>query len=75
MSRIASDAVALANDRHVHFQFAQYRPAFVPHRVTGLSARLMAASNALYNRIDYRDGGTFAEVGQTRHAGWRPVRK
>lgn len=64
MSRIASDAVALARDG---VDKPGWRTLFVPHRVTGLAARLMAASNAMYDRIDYRDSGSFSEVGATRH--------
>ncbi len=45
--------------------------SITPHRLSGLSLRLMKASNALYNRIDYRDGGTFAEPFTTRHTGWQ----
>ena len=38
-------------------------------RLTGLAARLLSASNALYDRVDYSSGGSFAEVGTTRHWG------
>lgn len=48
------------------------KPKFHPHPMHGLKARLLAVSNALYNRIDYRDGGSFAEPHTSRHAGWKP---
>lgn len=69
MSRELADAVALANDA-ANQTLPRWRSGFIPRRVDGLAARLLAASNALYNRIDYRDGGSFAEPGTTRHAGW-----
>lgn len=61
MSRELSDQVANANDGITTFH---------PYRLHGLAARLLRSSNALYNKIDYRDGGSFAEPGTTHHAGF-----
>ena len=42
---------------------------FDPRRpISPLGKRLLASSNALYDRVDYGSGGTFAEPGTTRHA-------
>lgn len=43
-----------------------------PRRLYGLAARLLARPNAVYDKVDYRDSGSFSEVEATRHAGWKP---
>ena len=93
MSRIASDAVALANDglapsrgridwenmgaRYLAMQIESdetlavrlaRRWKFRPYRLTGLAARCLASSNAITDKVDWCGGGSFAEVGTTRHA-------
>lgn len=65
MSREQADAVALATDRK---PLPQWASGFTPHRLYGLAARLLARSNAVYDKVDYRDGGSFAEPGTTKHA-------
>lgn len=35
--------------------------------ISPLSARLLAASNALHSSVDYSCGGSFAPVGETKH--------
>ncbi len=65
MSRELSDAVALANDRLIHFKFTT---PFVPHRLFGLAARLLARSNCIEDRPSHFRDGSFAEVGTTRWA-------
>lgn len=73
MSRAAADAVALAADGADNCAVLIHRTLglkskFVPHRLRGLAARCLASSNAVYDKIDYCDGGSFAEVGASRHA-------
>lgn len=72
MSRAAADAVALAADGVDRGVALIDRPSglktqFAPHRLRGLAARCLASSNAVYDKIDYCDGGSFAEVGASRH--------
>lgn len=71
MSRRASDAVALARDG-VDKPDRLPQRSLIPHRLYGLPARLLARSNAVYDKVDYRDGGSFAEPHTSRHAGWKP---
>lgn len=69
MSRILSDQVALARDGvDKPDRFPQHN--IVPCRLFGLAARLLSRSNCIEHVIE-RDG-RFAEVGASRHAGWKP---
>ena len=71
MSREQSDQIALTADKPdplVHFTFTVPRGPFVPHRVTGLAARLLARSNCIEDRPTHFRDGAFAEMGTTRHA-------
>lgn len=71
MTAAAADSVALAVDG-VDKPDRLPQRNIVPHRLYGLAARLLARSNAVYDKVDYRDSGSFSEVGATRHAGWNP---
>lgn len=71
MSRILSDHVALARDNvDKPDRFPQRN--LTPSRLFGHAARLLARSNAVYGKVDYRDGGSLAEPHTSRHAGWKP---
>lgn len=82
MSRIQADAVTLAAGSSYLFRYDDASQTyigkplataakFVPHRLFGLAARCLASSNAVYHEIDYSAGGSFSEVGTTRHAVWK----
>ena len=69
MSITQSDAVALAVDNPWGGRWRTLACDFIPRRITNpLALRLLSASNALYDRVDYSCGGSFAEPGTTRHA-------
>lgn len=80
MSRIASDAVALAADGPRLFRYDDASQTYIgeplatvakfrPHRLFGLAARCLASSNAVYHEINYSADGSFSEPFTTKHHG------